>query len=137
MSKDKRQERKQETTQESERTEMAAQSEAKPEPVEPPPRYQRPTDEQVTQVALRLCMAFENANQSTVAMKPVTRAIEQMAGEVLKMGKECDWRYMRDLLARLIAVCESFMHRHQQHAATLEHLLAAKDTLDAACKVQP
>jgi len=135
MSKEKRQERKQETTQEPERAEMAAQMEVKPEPTKHQPQYQRPTDEQVTQIALRLCMAYESANQSTIAMQPVARAIEQTAGEVLKMGKECDWRYMRELLARLVSVCEGFMHRHQQHAATLEHLIAAKDTLDA-CKVQ-
>ncbi len=135
MSRDKRQERKQETTQ----VEQTVQVQADAQPIERPItdsiaykgeseqwpnplQIRRLDDAQVAQTAYWLCSAYESASVSAPFMQPIADAIKQTAGEVLKMGNLCDMRYVDGLLKRLMATIEPTSHRSHHHAATIRGL---------------
>lgn len=127
--KEKRQERKQETTQ----VEQPVQAETDAQPkrsVAPlgdseevtPELKPRLNDAQVARMAYWLCSAYESASASASFMQPIADAIKQTAGEVLKIGNLCDMRYVSGLLKRLMMTIEPASHRSHHHAATIRAL---------------
>ena len=141
--KEKRQERKQETTQ----VEQPGQGQADAQPkrsVAPlgdseevtPELKPRLNDAQVARMAYWLCSAYESASASAQFMQPIADAIKQTAGEVLKMGNLCDMRYVEGLLKRLIMTVELVSHRHTNHGQTLSALMDALVLLEG-CEVLP
>jgi hypothetical protein len=122
MGRDKRQERKQETTQ----VEQPVQVETEPQEVMPQPKQKLELDDaKVAQLANRLCAAYESAAAASLSMQPVADAIKQTAGEVLTMGNQCDMRYVSGLLKRLMATIEPTSHRSQNHSDALSNLREA------------
>lgn len=129
MSRDKRQERKQETTQAEQPVQVETDAQPKrsvaplgdSEEVMPEPKPML-NDAQVAQMAYWLCSAYESASASAQFMQPISDAIKQTAGEVLKMGNLCDMRYVDDLLKRLTTTIEPTSHRSHHHAATIRAL---------------
>jgi len=117
MSRDKRQDRKQETQAVPVDQVVAQEMNASAETAEPE-QSRKLTDEQLAQLAHWLCLAYECAYASTPNMQPIAEAIKQTASEVLKMGHSCDLRYVGELLRRLDAVIVPIAHRthHNENA---------------------
>lgn len=131
MSRDRRQERKQETQAVPVDQLIAQEMNASAETAEPK-QSRKLTDDQLAQLAHRLCLAYECAFASTPNMQPVADAIKQTASEVLKMGHSCDLRYVGELLRRLDAVIAPIAHRTHHNENTREQLAVAHDILSAA-----
>lgn len=129
MSKEKRPERKQETTQVEQPVQVQADAQPKrsvaslvdTEEGMPEPKPEL-NDTQVAQMAHWLCLAYESASASASFMQPIADAIKQTAGEVLKIGNLCDMRYVSGLLKRLMMTIEPASHRSHHHAATIRAL---------------
>lgn len=133
MSKEKRQERKQETTQVEQPVQVQA-DDAQPKRSDAqvgdseevtPELKPKLNDAQVAQMAYWLCSAYESASASAQFMQPIADAIKQAAYEVLQLGPRCDLVYFGELVRRLMATIEPTSHRSHHHAATIRGLQEA------------